>query len=61
MANLIYSAITSLVDEYHLFVNPVVVGGGNPFLPDDVRLHLDLMDGHRFDNGVVYLRYRPKI
>lgn len=47
-----------LVDEYHLFVNPIIVGGGNPFLPDDVRLDLDLMDEHRFDGGVVYLRYR---
>lgn len=49
-----------LVDEYHLFVSPVVVGGGNPFLPDDIRLDLDLMDEHRFGNGVVHLRYRPK-
>lgn len=50
-----------LVDEYYLFVSPVVVGGGNPFLPDDVRLDLDLLDERRFDNGVVYLRYRPRI
>lgn len=50
-----------LVDEYHLFISPVVVGGGNLFLPDDVRLDLDLMDERRFDNGVVYLPYRPRI
>lgn len=31
----------------------------NSFLPDDVRLDLDLLDEHRFNNGVVYLRYRP--
>ncbi|HEX3268316.1 MAG TPA: dihydrofolate reductase family protein [Gaiellaceae bacterium] len=47
-----------LVDEYHLFVTPVVVGGGRQFLPDDVRLKLDLVDERRFGNGMVYLRYR---
>jgi dihydrofolate reductase len=46
-----------LVDELHLFVSPVVVGGGNPSLPDDVRLDLELLDERRFGNGVVYLRY----
>ena len=47
-----------LVDELHRFVTPIVVGGGNPSLPDDVRLELDLLDEHRFGNGVVFLRYR---
>jgi dihydrofolate reductase len=47
-----------LVDELHLFLNPVVVGGGTRALPDEVRLQLDLLDDHRFGNGVVYLRYR---
>jgi len=47
-----------LVDECHLFVTPVVVGGGNRSLPDNVRLDLDLRDVRRFGNGVVYLRYR---
>ncbi|MEO8897751.1 MAG: dihydrofolate reductase family protein [Candidatus Dormibacter sp.] len=47
-----------LVDELHLFVTPVVVGGGNRSLPDDVRLDLVLLDHQRFGNGVVYLRYR---
>ncbi|WP_166878671.1 dihydrofolate reductase family protein [Salinibacterium sp. ZJ450] len=47
-----------LVDEYHLFISPAVVGGGKRFLPDDVRLDLDLVDERRFGNGVVYLRYR---
>lgn len=46
-----------LVDEIHLFVTPVVVGGGNPSLPSNVRLKLALLDEHRFGNGVVYLRY----
>ena len=47
-----------LVDEFMLFVNPVVVGGGTSFLPDGVRLELELLDEHRFGNGVVFLRYR---
>ena len=46
-----------LVDELHLFPNPVVVGGGKPALPDDVRIDLELRDERRFANGVVYLRY----
>jgi dihydrofolate reductase len=49
-----------LVDEYHLFVTPVVVGGGKQSLPDDVRLELELLDERRFGNGVVHLRYRTR-
>jgi dihydrofolate reductase len=49
-----------LVDEYHLYLNPVVVGGGKPYLPDHVRLHLDLLAEHRFASGVVHLRYGTK-
>ncbi|MDQ3155945.1 MAG: dihydrofolate reductase family protein [Actinomycetota bacterium] len=47
-----------LVDEIHLFVTPIVVGGGKQSLPDNVRVNLELVDEHRFDKGVVYLRYR---
>ena len=47
-----------LVDECHLFVNPVVVGGGNPSLPSNIRLDLELLDEHRFRSGVVHLHYR---
>jgi dihydrofolate reductase len=47
-----------LVDEYHLFLNPVLVGGGKRALPDDVRLDLELLGERRFASGVVYLRYR---
>lgn len=47
-----------LVDEYHLFITPVVVGGGNPSLPGDVRLQLELLDERRFSNGTVHLHYR---
>jgi dihydrofolate reductase len=49
-----------LVDEVLLFLNPIVIGRGNPALPDDVRLELELLDEHRFDNGVVYLRYQTR-
>src|SRR5262245_12847693 len=54
-------AITAgLVDEYHLLVWPVVVGGGKRFLPDRARLQLELLDERRFGSGVVYLRYRTR-
>ena len=46
-----------LVDECHLFVTPVVVGGGKPSLPNNVRFRLKLLDEHRFANGVVHLHY----
>jgi dihydrofolate reductase len=48
-----------LVDEYQLFLTPVIVGGGTRALPGGARLNLELQDEHRFGNGVVYLRYRP--
>ena len=47
-----------LVDELHLFVTPIIVGGGNPWLPDGVRVKLELLDERRFGSGVVYLQYR---
>jgi dihydrofolate reductase len=54
-------AVTAgLVDEVQLFVWPVVVGGGQRFLPDRVRLQLELLDERRVGNGVVYLRYRTQ-
>jgi len=49
-----------LVDEYQLFVTPVMVGGGTSVFPDGVRAGLDLVDQRRFASGVVYLRYRPR-
>jgi dihydrofolate reductase len=49
-----------LVDECHLFIHPVVVGGGKPALPRDVRAELELKDERRFTNGIVYLRYRNR-
>ena len=47
-----------LVDECHLFLHPVLRGGGKHSLPDDVQLRLELLDERRFSSGVVYLRYR---
>ena len=47
-----------LVDELHLFVAPIIVGGGTPWLPDGVRMKLELMDERRFGSGVIYLQYR---
>jgi len=47
-----------LVDEIQLFLSPIVVGGGNAALPDDVRVPLELLDERRFGNDVVYLQYR---
>ncbi len=49
-----------IVDEVHLFLHPVVVGGGTPALPDGVRLKLDLLDERRFAGGVVYVRYAAR-
>jgi dihydrofolate reductase len=47
-----------LVDEVHLFLTPVSVGGGTPSLPAGVRVQLELVDEHRFAGGVVHLHYR---
>jgi dihydrofolate reductase len=47
-----------IVDECHLFVHPVLIGGGKSSLPRDTRAELELLDERRFGNGVVYLRYR---
>jgi dihydrofolate reductase len=47
-----------LVDECHLFLLPILVGGGKPALPDNVRLELELLEERRFLNGTVFLRYR---
>jgi dihydrofolate reductase len=46
-----------LVDEFQMFLSPVAVGGGKRFLPDEVRLRLELLEERRFGNGTVFLRY----
>ncbi len=47
-----------LVDELHLLLCPILIGGGKRALPSNVRLALELLDEHRFRSGVVHLRYR---
>jgi dihydrofolate reductase len=48
-----------LVDEYRLFVSPVVLGGGTPYFPAlDERIDLELVETQTFASRVVYLRYR---
>jgi dihydrofolate reductase len=47
-----------LVDECHLFLVPVVVGGGKHWLPQNVALQLELLAERRFGSGVVHLHYR---
>lgn len=47
-----------LVDECHVFLDPVVVGGGKPAFRAGLRANLDLLETRRFDSGVVHVRYR---
>jgi dihydrofolate reductase len=49
-----------LVDEYNLLIAPIIVGGGNPYLPGKVSVKLELLDERRFKNGMVHVRYRAK-
>jgi dihydrofolate reductase len=49
-----------LVDECHLLLCPVLVGGGKRALPDGVGVGLDLLDQRRFESGVVHLHYRVR-
>lgn len=52
-----YALRAGIVDEVQPYVSPVSVGGGLRFLPDDLQLNLDLLDEHRLDSGVLWLRY----
>ena len=49
-----------LVDECHLFLNPIIVGGGKPAFQPTLRRHLELLETHRFDTGVIQLHYRVR-
>ena len=51
---------SGLIDECHLFLTPIIVGGGKPSLPANFRLELELLEERSFGNGMVYLRYRTK-
>jgi len=50
-----------LVDECHLFLNPVIVGGGKPAFRVALRQNFELLETRRFDTGVVHLHYRIKV
>jgi dihydrofolate reductase len=52
--------LAGLVDEVHLFLAPVVVGGGTRALPEGLRADLELLDHRRFGNGTVHLHYRVR-
>ena len=61
-ADLAGQAIASgLVDECHLFLCPIIVGGGKRALPDGVHADLELMAERRFDCGVVHIHYRIRV
>lgn len=49
-----------LVDECHLFLAPIAVGGGKQSLPNSVRVELELLEERGFGNGMVYLHYRTR-
>jgi dihydrofolate reductase len=47
-----------LIDEYRLYVHPVVIGRGRPMLrPSDAKVRLRLIETRTFGNGVVMLHY----
>jgi dihydrofolate reductase len=48
-----------LIDEYRLFVSPVVLGGGTPYFPAlEERISLELVETRTFGSRVVYVRYQ---
>jgi dihydrofolate reductase len=58
LAGLAFEA--DLVDECHLFLNPVIVGGGKPAFPAALRRNLELLPTRRFSTGVVHLHCRVR-
>ena len=50
-----------LIDECHIFVAPMLVGGGKRMFPDDLRQPLELLEERRFANGMVFLRYAVRL
>jgi dihydrofolate reductase len=51
----------NIVDEYHQFIVPIIIGSGNFWLPKDVKIKLELVDSRKFENGTVHLQYRKKL
>jgi dihydrofolate reductase len=51
---------SGLIDECHLYIVPILVGGGKPSLPAHLHLELDLLEQRRFASGIVFLRYQVK-
>jgi dihydrofolate reductase len=48
-----------LIDEYRMFVSPVLLGGGTPFFPAlEERVNLELVETRTFGSRVLYVRYR---
>jgi dihydrofolate reductase len=47
-----------LIDEAHMFVTPVTVGGGSPAYPRGLRVNFELLGSHVFEIGVVHLHYQ---
>jgi dihydrofolate reductase len=53
------ASLIDLIDEFRIWVNPVVVGGGKPFFPvGSERLQLRLVEHRAFASGALYLRYQ---
>jgi dihydrofolate reductase len=47
-----------LIDVCHVVVHPIILGGGQRALPENIRINLELLDEHRFDGGVTHMHYR---
>lgn len=47
-----------LIDEFHVLVHPVVLGGGKKAFPENLSIKLELLDEHHFRSGAVHLHYR---
>lgn len=47
----------NIIDEYHQIIAPIMIGSGNPWLPKDAKVKLELTDMRKFENGFVHLKY----